>query len=266
MARKLPPHMDLDRADGVLQIRRHFASPNAGAQGTLYDNFRQDYLWAMLLRYGDRVEWEPRGISSWRYDQSKGSYTMEHRYLLRTPELQADAILVATSELVQDESGATRREWRIEGSGPNGTRLATDIELTDYGRRMRGAMQEANHAFGAWIGNVVIGNKEAALATTESKDPKKFEELYDYMRAGAPPGEHAMGKPSGMLLIRDREEKPYWLFTFDCFAENRQYVLQFRFTLKGNPHGETGDWRVVDPEKLYHAKVQAPEGKPSPRP
>ncbi len=243
IGRTLPPHVNLAAPDGLIQLRKHFPAPDGA--GSVFDAFRQDFLWATLLRYGDQVEWTPKGVVAWRYNQSQAKYTMEHRYRMRTPELTTDVVLVAVSELVRDDSGGWRREWRIEGSGSS---RMTHPTLTDYGKEMDDARREAQTGFQKWMHHVVFGQKDEALAMTVADDPSKFESLYEKARGDTPVGQKAAGGARNLLLLKDEKQGKHWLFTYVVMAETQRHDMHFKVTLKGDPAGKPEDWRVLNPE------------------
>ncbi len=254
-ARKLPAHVleRLDGPDGLSVLQKHFSM---GGGSSPYDMFRQDILWAMLLRYGDRVEWQSRGVGDWHYNRATAVYKMQHRYRMRTPELEGDVVIEVASELVQEEN---RRVWRVETGGQ--THLVYEsIALTDYGRGLHEVQSEAQQGFQKWMGHMVLGNKAEALAMTVADDPSKFDELYARMRGTTPPGQRAQGGPKNLLLLKDATDGSQWRFTFLVLAETQQHDMNFQVTMKGRPGSKIDDWRVVNPHLTLFSKRQpAPE-------
>ncbi|MCS6976267.1 MAG: hypothetical protein NZM31_04540 [Gemmatales bacterium] len=232
-------------------LRTRYASPF----GSAYDFFLASPIAELLLRGGKDISWQRLGIQEYFYYE--GSWYFKHRYRIKTPEVEADFVLVTVSDQVDRPSGP-RREWRVDIHGSK--MLPDNMVTTPYGLELTQARSEAFRIVQQWISYVAFANKEKARELLERSPllEAEFDRLYTALRHGdAGTSVPVLNRNRQPLVLRAVKDGTKWHLTLRTTVETGQREVDCQFALETpDLNSEKETWRIVDLKYLGDRKRQ----------
>lgn len=222
----------------IRMVRARYPAGNTG-----FDVFRSAPMPAMVLRYGDKAQWNYLGAKD--FQLSAGSYHVKHVYQLTTPEASMDLVVPTRSE-TRDTPVGIRREWAIDLG--NVQPASGTVKVTEYGMQLRDASRDAYKSLENFISAIANGHPETAYAMVEKPDTTKkmhFEELVKALREGVSPGTPSPIKLRPPLYLRDDHENNRFALVLRAVAENGPIDVEFDVSME-TPDMTSGwnSWRL----------------------